>query len=274
MGNGVVNDVIFALNADFTTTNSVTVAEANGLVTNGDLWIGSTAVNGGGTHINVGTLTSPSGTLTIGYSSPNITLDLAGGSVGIDSIAVPNGSSPVFPTAAGLMTYTEGTGFNITGGVNTIDFSLDGSVVGQTITGDSGGALSPTSGNWNVLGLSGSKTSGSGSTLTVKSPPYADFPATATATVNSGSFITAGGNIILDLPAVAADGDLVEVVCTTANLVAIDAPALNFIRIGTLITSGGGTATSSQIGDAVCLRYHLATLTWHATSSIGVWIMA
>lgn len=126
----------------------------------------------------------------------------------------------------------------------------------------------------NVLGLSGSKTEGSGNTITIKSPPYAAFPATSTATINSGSFITAGGNIILNLPVTAADGDLVEVVCTTANLVAVDAPVNNFIRIGSLITSGGGTATSTLIGDSLSLRYRLADLTWYATSVIGTWVMA
>jgi hypothetical protein len=107
-----------------------------------------------------------------------------------------------------------------------------------------------------------------------RTPIYRDEAATFTARINSGSFITAGGNIILNLPATAADGDLVEVACTTANLVAVDAPVNNFIRIGTLITSGGGTATSTQIGDSLSLRYRLADLTWYATSVIGTWVMA
>ena len=52
--------------------------------------------------------------------------------------------------------------------------SLNGSHVGETITGSTGGALSPTSGNWNILGSSPAagttpvQTSGSGSTLTVQ----------------------------------------------------------------------------------------------------------
>jgi len=226
---GFDNDCVYSDNADFSTAGAGGGSATNGLQTNGQLWIGTTAVNVGGTHINVGSLTSPNNTITIGYSSPNITLDLAGGGTAIDSFTPDNGTTPVVPNAAG---------------------------------------------NVSILGLSGSKTTGSLNTITVKSPPYADFPATSTATVNSGSFITSGGNIILNLPSPAADGDLVEVVCTTANLVAIDAPAANFVRIGTLITSGGGTATSTQIGDAVCLRYRLADLTWYATSVVGTWLMA
>jgi len=52
--------------------------------------------------------------------------------------------------------------------------SLSGTAVGQTITGTTGGALSPTAGNWNILGASTAagttpvQTSGSGSTLTVQ----------------------------------------------------------------------------------------------------------
>lgn len=52
--------------------------------------------------------------------------------------------------------------------------SLNGSAVGETITGTTGGALSPTAGNWNILGSSTAagttpvQTAGSGSTLTVQ----------------------------------------------------------------------------------------------------------
>ena len=76
---GFENDIMFAKNADFTQADNQSVSEANGLATNGQLWIGTSSVNAGGTHINVGSITSPLGTLTIGYSSPNITLDVVGG---------------------------------------------------------------------------------------------------------------------------------------------------------------------------------------------------
>jgi len=102
---GFENDVVYSKNADFTTLDNQSPSESNGLATNGQFWIGTTAVNAGGTHVNVGTITSPLGTLAIGYSSPNITLDLAGGSVGIDSITVDSnnapGTNPVLPTAGG-----------------------------------------------------------------------------------------------------------------------------------------------------------------------------
>ncbi len=76
---GFANDIVYANNGDFSIAGSTKGSLANGLLTNGQIWIGTTAVNAGGTHISVGMLTSPDGSLTIGYSSPNITLQVAGG---------------------------------------------------------------------------------------------------------------------------------------------------------------------------------------------------
>ena len=145
---------------------------------------------------------------------------------------------------------------------------------GKTITGDTGGALSPTANNWNILGGPGVTVTGSGSTLTVNSVTYTDQPIQVTAASDSGSFMTNAGNIILDLPAVPAQGELIEIVCTTAFLVAVDVPAGDFIRIGTLITSSGGTATSTSIGDSLKLRFCFSTQTWYAISVVGTWSMA
>lgn len=49
--------------------------------TDGQLWIGATASNraNNGGHVRLGQLTSPGGTLNIGYSAPDITLDVVGG---------------------------------------------------------------------------------------------------------------------------------------------------------------------------------------------------
>jgi hypothetical protein len=77
---GFDNDVLYAKNGDFTQADNQNVSESNGLITNGQFWIGSTALNAGGTHVNVGNLTSPDGSITFGYSSPNITAVVTGGS--------------------------------------------------------------------------------------------------------------------------------------------------------------------------------------------------
>lgn len=95
--------IMFADNASFDGTQ-----RGGKMTTNAQLWIGSTA----SPHVKLGNITSPSGTITVGYSSPNITLDLAGGTTAIDSIAVDTttgaGTNPVLPTGAGLITMTGG----------------------------------------------------------------------------------------------------------------------------------------------------------------------
>ncbi len=309
---GFFNGTMGAYNADFSSTGEPLAA--NGLQTNGELWIGSTALNAGFTHINVGNITSPLGTLTIGYSTPNITIDLAGSAMGVDSFGMQTGTSPVVPNGIGLVTFSGGTVASGTNPVRTdgtgpntmvlevqisqaiaatdatkiglaafdsTDFSVDangfvalaGAGAGQTITGDSGGALSPTTGNWNILGLSGSKTSGSGSTLTVKSPPYADVGATGTSVLNSGEFVTGTYTRTLPLTAGLADGDLVEFICTTANILTITANTGQTIRLGSAVTAAAGTCVSTNIGDSISLRWSATATSWIATSSIGIWVL-
>ena len=87
---GFTNDIMNAHNVNFTGLNPSVAT----VTTNGQLMIGSTAAP----NIKIGNLTSPGGTVTIGYSSPNITLDVAsGGFTWIDAtsgtqlIAVQNG---------------------------------------------------------------------------------------------------------------------------------------------------------------------------------------
>lgn len=120
---GFKNDTVVAKNADFSQAAgpNATSSESNGLNTNGQMWIGSTATNAGGTHINVGALTSPDSSITFSYSSPNITA-------------------------------------TVTGGTSVL----------KTLTGDSGGAISPTAGNINTLGSGSITTVGSGSTITTQ----------------------------------------------------------------------------------------------------------
>lgn len=151
--------------------------------------------------------------------------------------------------------------------------SINGSGIGETITGDSGGALSPTLGNWNILGRSGSKTSGSGSTLTINSPPYADQAGSTTVTLNSGSFAT--NAITLTTPATAGllDGDKLEFIATNGALV-IQLAATQVAHLGSATSSAAGTITGSGTGDSITLRYQASTNDWWTTSSVGTWVLA
>ena len=224
MAAGFENDIMFAKNADFTETDNQEPVEANGLVTNGQLWIGTTAVNAGGTHINVGNLVSPDASVSIGFTSPNITLQSGG--------AVPT-----------------------------------------TFTTDSGIAT-PAAGNLNVLGLSGSKTSGSGSTLTVKSPPFSQIGSSATSSLNTGEFVTAAVTRTLPASAGLADGDLFVYVCTTAGALVIQSVTAQKIRLGNVITSAAGSATSTAIGDSLTLRFNATDGFFYACASIGNWTLS
>jgi hypothetical protein len=268
-----------------------------------------------------GSITSPLGTISIGYSSPNITIDVMGGSTAIDSIQVdastPPGTNPVVPTVAGLVIMTGGQVANGIAGANVIriqslaantvevdvqrsatsvgsnsavngvshfnsaNFTVDangfvsasGTGIGQTITGDSGGALPPTAGNWNIFGRSGSKTAGAVSTLTVRSPPYADQGGSTTVTLNSGNFATAAITLTTPVTAGLLDGDSLEFIATNGVLV-VQLAATQVAHIGTLASSAAGTLTSTATGDALILRYQASTNDWWATSVIGVWLVA
>lgn len=311
---GFDNDVVFAKNADFTQADNQAVSESNGLISNGQLWIGTTALNAGGTHINVNTLTAGTG-ISISNGPGTITIALSAGGIDIDSVAVQTGTSPVVPTAAGLITIngavvaagtnpvrSDGTGANTLAievqtsqalaaadatkiGLSNFDstsfavaatgfVTLSTTGAGKTITGDSGGALSPTANNWNILGLAGSKTSGSGSTLTVKSPPFSQVGGSATSSLNTGEFVTAAVTRTLPASAGLADGDLFIYVCTTAGALIIQSVSAQKIRIGSLITAAAGTATSTAIGDSVTLRFNATDGFFYAVSVIGTWVIA
>ena len=259
-------------------------------------------------------------TLTVGYSSPNITIETMGGGQAVEQVTVDNstapGTNPVLPTVGGNLTITGGqvaasslanviqthsmaaNEFAVTiqrssavgatdssqNGVshfNSAQFTVDangfvstsGTGIPNTITGDSGGALSPTAGNWNILGRSGSKTSGSGSTLTVNSPPYADQGGSTSVTLNSGSFATAAITLTTPVTAGLANGDLLEFVATNGVLV-IQLAATQVAHLGSLTTSAAGTITSTLTGDSVSLRYQASTNDWWATSIVGTWLIA
>lgn len=303
-------DTVFAANADFTTLTNQNPTIANGLKTNGQMWIGSTAVNVGGTHINVGQIISPLGTLTIGYSSPNITVDLAGGGEGIDSIAVQTGTSPIVPTAAGLVTIngavvaagtnpvrTNGTGANTLAlevqiaqalaatdatkiglaNFNSAQFTVDANgfvsatgTIPIQFTADTGTAA-PAAGNINVLGGPGVTTSASGSTITINSVVFTDTTAAVLA-VDNGYFATAAGTYTL--PAAPAQGEEVIVFCDTAGAVAVTANTGHKIRLGSSITGNAGSLTSTAIGDTVTLRFRTSGATWMTVCSIGNWTVS
>lgn len=333
---GFENDVVFAKNADFSQLDNQAPVEANGLVTDGQLWIGSTALNVGSTHINVGTLTSPLGTVDIGFSTPNITLDVTSqlqvirgptidfktigdtpmytfaddfvicgfmyinatltGVVALDSesnigwtapnyddvigafsgtllptilgnewgnfLATVFNEFPVVPAGQTLtwrVTSIE-TGASVyTNRIDVVGYYKTGSTassspVALTITGDSGGPISPSAGNWNLVGGTNVNVAGSGSSLTINAPvggvTWTDVTGTSQAmSANAGYTANNAGLVTLTLPGTATYGSTFDVVGKGAGGWSIAQNAgqtIHFNSTSTTTGAGGSLASTVQ----------------------------
>ncbi|CAB4165947.1 hypothetical protein UFOVP844_2 [uncultured Caudovirales phage] len=223
------------------------------------------------------------GFVTLDATVPiNFTADVGSAVPALNNINILGGEGIDTSGAGSTITISGEDASNVNKGIasfQTGDFTVVAGHVslatqpGELITGDSGGALSPTANNWNILGRSGSKTSGSGSTLTIKSPPYSNQGSSTTVTLNSGSFAT--NTITLTTPATAglADGDLLEFVATD-GILTIQLAATQVAQLGNTVTSTAGTITGTATGDVLGLRYQASTNKWWATSWVGIWILA
>lgn len=265
---GLENDFIFGKNADFTQADNQNALEANGLFTDGQIWIGRTAVNAGGTHIDVNTLTA-------------------------------------------------GTGVSITNGAGSITIGVSGSGVGQTITGNTGGALSPVAGNWNILGSAiGAGTtpvssSGSGNTLVLnvqrsQAVASTDITRVGLASFNSGQFsvdsngfVTSiggafmwvnvtgttqtvapstgylsnnAGTVTFSLPASSTFGDVFRIVGRQGAWTLTQAAGQQVLfGSGNTTAGAGGSLTSTNAGDCIELvaTNTSASSIWRVMSSLG-----
>lgn len=243
-------------------------ARGGAMTTNGELWIGSTA----GRHVKKGSLTSPLGTVTIGYSSPNITLDISGGSTAIDSIAVQTGTSPVLPDSNGLLTMngavvaagtnpvrTDGTG------ANTLAVEVQISQALAAADATKIGLSNFDSASFSVA-ATGYVTMAGGGGFT-----WSDVSGAFSPLKNNGYFIT--GTATGTLPASPAQGDTIKFFVDHASqLLTIDAPGTQIIRLGNQVTSAGGTFVSTAQGDSVELTYRTSDTCWCAIAGFsGTW---
>src|SRR6185369_12051288 len=119
--------------------------------------------------------------------------------------------------------------------------TLNGTGAGQTITGDSGGALSPTGGNWNLLGSGSITTSGSGSTLTTQ----------LTGLTNHNVLIGAGTTTITKVAPSA-----------TSGVPLVSQGAASDPAFGTAVVAGGGTGATTLTTNGV--------LYGNGTSPVGI----
>lgn len=171
-----------------------TSASGNSVTISGeDATAGATS---GAANKGIASFNSTQFTVSSGYVS------LSSGGMSIDEILTDSGAPSVVPNVSGQINFIGGEGIDVTGqgpgntvtiagedasttnkgiaSFDSVDFtvingnvSLAGAGAGQTITGDTGGALTPTSGNWNILGQQAGTTAvmdtiGLGSTLSVE----------------------------------------------------------------------------------------------------------
>lgn len=134
-------DVLFVDNVDFTGA----AIPSPTITTDGQLIIGSTAAP----NLKIGAITSPTGTVTIGYSSPNITLDVPGaGTVWSEKAANFNAvaDNAYFVTATAIATLPAGNlGDTIIINVDTANIVTIQAAAGQTIrVGNSASAIAGT----------------------------------------------------------------------------------------------------------------------------------
>ncbi len=172
--------------------------------------------------------------LHVGAATTSTLTNLSVGTNGQVLIAATT-ADPAFATLT-----SSDSSISFTTGANTLSLQVAGGTsVGKTITGDSGGALSPTAGNWNLLGSGSITTSGSVSTLTTQ----------LTGLTNHNVLIGAGTATITKVAPSA-----------TSGVPLISQGASADPTFGTAVVAGGGTG-------AVTLTNH-GVLIGQATSAI------
>lgn len=189
---------------------------------------------------------------------------LSDGQLLIGATATPNIRVGTLSSADASVTITNGAG--------TIDLKSNvPATVATTYTEDSGSAT-PALNIIKIFGGPGVTTSGAGNTVTINSVVFTDLGVLSTLTSDSGTFATAA--CTLNLPPGAAQGELIEVCCDTAGAIVVKPNAGQKVRVGSLISSVAGSATSTSIGDALRLRFRTSDSTWIAVSVIGTWVIA
>jgi len=245
----------------------------------------------------------------------NTTISATGGSSAIDEINVQTGTSPVVPTANAITfngatvaagtnpVRTDGTGTStmalevqISQAVASTDatkvglcnfdisrFTVDangfvstnGTGIANTITGDTGGQLSPSAANWNIFGGIGIATSGSGNTLTINSVnggfAWSEVSGVFSSVGNHGYFIT--NTASTTLPASPSEGTTIKFSVDTTNFLTITANTGQIIRLNATATVSGGTVANVAQGSSIELVYKSTGSVWMAVSTNGNWTL-
>ncbi len=158
--------------------------------------------------------------------------------------------------------------------------SISGTTIGQTITGNTGGALSPTAGNWNILGTSTAagttpvQTAGSGSTLTVQVQKAQAIASTNATNVGLAAFdssdFTVDANGFVSL---SGGGSGQTITGNTGGALSPTAGNWNIVGTGSITTSGSVSTLTVQLtglnNHAIQIGAGTATLTQLGAGTTG-----
>lgn len=163
---------------------------------------------------------------------------------------------------------------SLSGGVASWTLISSGVPSVTTLTGNSGGAISPAAGNINIVGGSGTLVAGSGSTLTITAAPQSftwnDDPASGALAVNNGYIVKTGAKSF-SLPATAAVGDEIALMLTGGTSWTITQAAGQSIIVGPNTSTVGvaGSVSTTGAGQTIWLICTTANLTFEALSFVG-----
>jgi len=104
---------------------------------------------------------------------------------------------------------------------------------------------------------------------TGQSRTWTDENTSFSAAANQGYFVT--GTATAALPASPSQGDTIEFIVDTTNILTITANTGQVIRIGSAVSAAAGTAASNARGDSAVLVYRSSDTAWIAKSVIGTW---
>ncbi len=247
--------------------SSITLSNGNNITVTG-----SPVSLGGVASFNLTGTTNHS--VQVGNVSGSLTSLIVGtnGQVLLGSTA----ANPVF----GTLTSSDSS-ITFTTGPGTLSLQVAGGTsVGKTITGQSGGALSPTAGNWNIFGAvtaagtSPVVTSGAASTLTVnvqtsQALAAADATKIGLSNFDSSSFAVAATGFVT----LSTTGVLKTLTGNSGGAISPTANNINTLGTGSITIAGSGSTLTTQLtgltNHAVQVGAGTATLTQLAVGTNG-----
>ena len=143
----------------------------------------------------------------------------------------------------------------------------------STLTGNSGGAISPAAGNLTIAASQGANTVGSGNTVTVSGLLFTNAASNTVQLTNNTTNYTNNGavKVTYTLPVTSVAGSVIQVVGMSAGgwTIAQNAGQSIILNTSTSTPGVGGHADSAAASNVVTLVCTVANTTWTATSIIG-----